>query len=384
MLKTLVRRAHTALRCTCLAVSLTAACRTATSPDDSLRALYDEAWADIDAHYAFFDVFHIDWAQARLENAPTSSSEAGIRTAICGLVNAMRSHHGGLFTPAGTCGYYEGPTYASSFHQDLVERSLTDVRVTQSGRVQYARLDIQALNAGSTPGLALANIGYIRIESFEGSGWGGADMDEALTTLGHAAGIVIDVRGNSGGSEDIAASIAARFADRTRLYRYGVFRNGPAHDAFAAAKAFSLSPAGVRFSGPVAVVTDRRDHSATENFVEMMRVLPEVETVGDTTAGTASNPLRLPLSNGWTLQIPQSIETTPDGFIVEGRGLPPTWAVFLDPSDVSRGVDTVLREAAVQILTRLTAPPDSDRAFFNPVMGTTSDPRTVGNPGATP
>ena len=89
----------------CLAVlSLAAACTTSTSPEGRLRGLYDEAWQDIDEHYAFFDVFHIDWAQARRANAPRSSREADIRTAICGLVNTMRSHHGGLFTPAGVCG----------------------------------------------------------------------------------------------------------------------------------------------------------------------------------------------------------------------------------------------------------------------------------------
>jgi carboxyl-terminal processing protease len=103
----------------------------------------------------------------------------------------------------------------------------------------------------------------------------------------------------------------------------------------------------------VAVLTDRGDHSATEDFVMMMRVLPTAVVVGDTTFGTSSNPRIEPLANGWTLRIPQSVQTTPDGLVVEGRGLPPALAVRLDPADAARGADTILRAGVGELRRRL-------------------------------
>ena len=332
-----------------------AACRdtAAPRPDPAdARAMFEESWRLFDRHYAFFGHFRIDWPAARVRHGAALRSDADAATlasAVCGLVNEARSFHAALETPGRRCSWADAPTYPSGYDSALVERALVAPARTRSGELRVARL-----GAAAGIGAGEAAIGYLRAGSFARDGWGG-DTDEALARLEGVAALVVDVRGNPGGSEGVALVVAGRFADRERVYRLARFRTGAAHDALGAPREFRVAPAGRRFAGPVAVLTDRGVHSAAENFVEMLRVLPQVVTVGDTTFGTASNPRAASLPNGWTLRIPQSIETTPDGLVVEGHGLPPAVAVRLDPADRARGHDTILRAAVAALARRLAA-----------------------------
>ena len=81
----------------------------------------------------------------------------------------------------------------------------------------------------------------------------------------------------------------------------------------------------------------------------MMRVLPQVITVGDTTIGNGSNPLRIDYGNGDTLWVPQSRQSTPDGFIYQYVGLPPRIPVPWTAADSAGARDPYL-DAALMAL----------------------------------
>jgi hypothetical protein len=335
------------LRLAAPALLLAAACGDAPAAPATPADVFDEAWRLLDRHYAFFEEFGIDWGAARARHGAglgADASEARLRAAVCGLVDELRSYHAGLTTPAGVCSWASAPRYPAGYSAALVQGAVGTLRATASGRIRWGRV----ADAG---GLA---IGYVRVASFEGDGWGG-EIDEALAALPDARALVVDVRANPGGNEGNARGVAARFADRERPYRLARFRSGPRHDAFGPPQEMRVAPLGRRFAGPVAVLTDRGDHSAAEDFVMMMRVLPGVVVVGDTTFGTSSNPRTETLANGWALRIPQSVQTTPGGLVVEGRGLPPGVAARLDPADAARGVDTILRAAVAELRRRLGA-----------------------------
>jgi carboxyl-terminal processing protease len=84
----------------------------------------------------------------------------------------------------------------------------------------------------------------------------------------------------------------------------------------------------------------------------MMRPLPNVVVVGDTTLGLGSNPLEQKLSNGWTVRIPQSMQSTPDGFVYQWRGLPPAVPVAWDEAVVSAGRDPYVDAALGRLRSR--------------------------------
>ena len=81
----------------------------------------------------------------------------------------------------------------------------------------------------------------------------------------------------------------------------------------------------------------------------MMRVLPHVTSVGDTTIGNGSNPLRIDYGGGYALQIPQSRQSTPDGFEYQYVGLPPRVPVRWTVADSAGGRDPYL-EAALKAM----------------------------------
>jgi C-terminal processing protease CtpA/Prc len=76
-----------------------------------------------------------------------------------------------------------------------------------------------------------------------------------------------------------------------------------------------------------------------------MKSLGHTTVVGDTTGGSAGSPLVRELMNGWTYQVPESVELTPDGAAFEGKGLPPDVSVQNTVLEINRLVDSQLERA---------------------------------------
>lgn len=311
-------------------------------PDPSTNALsvFDAAANEIDLHYPFFAQNGIDWsglvATERL-NLRATSSDAKLRSTLCTLTGLLRSYHTTLTTPSGSCAY-TGVPYPPNFSRTLLSAAIPSLRLTRSGQMSYAVIG--------------GDIGYLYIPSFLGQDWG-EEIDDVLDAFGPVHGVIIDIRGNGGGNGSIALAIASRLADREHVYQYGYFRNGPNHDDFTDGIPQGLAPRGrTHFGGPVALLTNRGNGSAAEDFIAMLRVLPNTFTVGDTTIGNSSNPLWRTLPNGWQLRIPQSMQRTPDGFNAEGKGYPPTIPVKLEQADFDRNHDTIIDRALVELRSR--------------------------------
>jgi hypothetical protein len=322
-----------------IAAALVACGKGSTEPL-SRSDIFEQVWSRFDRYYAFFELGKIDWgalgATYRDSVAQATTDREAARL-IGAMIGRLNDYHADLITPFGSFGAPPIP-HPHHFSPDVMRTRYFQqpVRSTASSRIQYAPL--------------ANNVGYIYIGSFVGEGWGG-QIEDALTALGGVTRLVLDIRDNVGGNEDVGLDVARRFYDTERVYRVSRFRNGPNHADFAAPVARSLGPGGSRrFRGPVALITNRWNGSAAEDFTLMMRVLPNVIVVGDTTLGLGSNPRTESIANGWSVRIPQSIQATPDGFVYQWRGLPPGVAVDWDAQQVAAGrdpyVDTALARLA--------------------------------------
>lgn len=311
-------------------------------PDPATDALtvFDHAAREVDLHYPFFALTGIDWpatVAAERRNLSATSTDPRLRTSLCALIGKLRSYHSNLVTPLGSCAY-TGPLYRANFSRILLNTALPPLKQTGSGQMWYTVIG--------------ADIGYLYIPSFMGQDWGD-EFDDVLDALGPVHGLVIDIRGNGGGSSSIAMAIAGRLTDEERVFQLGYFRNGPRHDDFTGGIEQRVTPEGrTHFGGPVALLTNRGNGSAAEDFVAMLRVLPRTFTVGDTTIGNSSSPLWRTLPNGWQMRIPQSMQLTPDGYNAEGRGYPPTIAVMLREADVQNDHDTIIDRAVMELRKR--------------------------------
>ena len=315
----------------------------APEPTDDPVAVFDLFWSEIDAYYSYF-VYkpELDWDAVRDAYRPQVTDGMSDR-ALAGVLGAtiteLRDGHADLLTPFGEYGFDPMAGNDSNYDGDVARAYLSDRRTFAAGVYEAGWLSDR--------------IGYVRVATMGTPGTGPA-IDDVLDHLAGAEALVVDVRDNGGGSDLVSDPIAARFYDRRRPYRRVQYRNGPAHDDFTEPRADYLGPDGRnRFTGPVALLTDRGTFSAAEGFVLALGTLPHVVTVGDTTGGGAGNPIQRELPNGWQYRVPRWVVFTMDGFQYEGIGLPPDIPLGDTDTALAQGRDPVLERAVAELEERL-------------------------------
>jgi carboxyl-terminal processing protease len=97
---------------------------------------------------------------------------------------------------------------------------------------------------------------------------------------------------------------------------------------------FYVEPStGLRYLGPVYLLTSDVTLSAAEIFSLCMRALPNVVHVGGKTRGAFSDVIEKPFPNGWKLNLSAEIYRDPQGRSYEVRGLPPDVRREIFPPD---------------------------------------------------
>jgi C-terminal processing protease CtpA/Prc len=152
-------------------------------------------------------------------------------------------------------------------------------------------------------------------------------LDEAVRDLGPAKGIIVDVRGNSGGGFDAA-----------RAHR----NFNPADPA---------EPDRPRYGGPIAVLIDARCISAGEGWTSWFVANKRAKLFGETTAGASSRKADYLLTNGlFQVRFPVKAYA---GFLdrpIERTGLVPDVPLMQKARDLAEGRDTVLEAARQHLL----------------------------------
>lgn len=144
----------------------------------------------------------------------------------------------------------------------------------------------QAINFGFEKVERLpANIGYIRLNLFFPVEHGADTAVAAMTFVAHTGALIIDLRGNDGGSPDMNVLIASYlFPESVRLSDiYNRERNST--------RQFWTLPfvPGKRYVGKgVYILTSKRTFSSAEAFTYDLKNLKRVTVIGETTGGGAN------------------------------------------------------------------------------------------------
>jgi hypothetical protein len=224
------------------------------------------------------------------------------------------------------------------------------------------------------------SLGYLRIESFNPSGAAlvpeVARMDSAFAAMAALPAIVIDLRGNEGGSVDLAYRLGQHLNATPVPAGYFVVRNGydsrgmRTAGALDAAKVPALptdgSVPGERlaeavaaaggaamlyiggglerpYAGRVAVLTDKGTGSAAEAVAAVLQEARGAVVVGERTAGAMLSSADVVVAPGWRLRFPAMDYRTAAGRRLEGNGVEPN--VAAPPAD-----EAALFRAAAQAL----------------------------------
>ncbi|MBN2349765.1 MAG: S41 family peptidase [Bacteroidales bacterium] len=317
-------------------------------PSNTPTENFEIFWNDFDRYYAQFQIRDIDWDLVHStygQSITASTTDAELFTYLSEIVGFINDGHVNLYTPYGTarCNDCQNST-PSGLLINPQKYLVFGSHQTYEQIMEYRNM------IGN-------NIGYISLKTFSGAGEGIKLKDERYLVIDKIInefkdkdGIIIDVRSNGGGNSLNAETVAGRFADQKRLFHRFYQKNGSGPNDFSDWYNVYIEPKGSdQFLKPVVVLTSRATFSSAEIFVMAMQVFPHVTIVGDTTGGGIGNPIHRELPNGWTFRLSTKVGATADGFIIEGKGIPPDVTVLNTGEDAAYGTDRML-EAAVELI----------------------------------
>lgn len=232
--------------------------------------------------------------------------------------------------------------------------------------MQVDRGDLAEAEPLATEGrwLEQDKIAYIRIPSFMGPEFEKMALDLAQEYR-NAAALIVDVRGNSGGSTP--EKLTAFLMDRPyRWWSEAVPVNIPflqmklaqGQSDYWLFRQSSLQwssspqqPAREHFGRTLVLLADAGCMSACEDFLMPFKDSYRALIVGETTSGSSGQPYQMDLGSGITVMIGAKRESFPDGAPFEGVGIRPDMDVSPTVEDLRAGRDTIL-EAARKSLQR--------------------------------
>jgi C-terminal processing protease CtpA/Prc len=176
--------------------------------------------------------------------------------------------------------------------------------------------------------------------------------------MGETWALIVDLRFNGGGGEDLAQAIAGRFTDERRVYSTSQYRDGPKPDNLGQRIERVFEPRGPwRYAAPVVLLQGRKTLSSAESMALMFAQCPQVTTLGDSTGGSSGNPRSIQLECGITVNQPRWLDRDPEGNPIEHVGVAPEVRIEAAPEAFDDTRDPVLEAA----LARLRKTPKGKR-----------------------
>lgn len=186
------------------------------------------------------------------------------------------------------------------------------------------------------------NIGYVSFSTFLPP----IDdrFEQAIDDIRDVRGLVLDIRGNPGGMHEVGESIVAKLVQKETLF--SVFRYRDRTERVV------VRPNGKTYTGPVVVLIDGQNASASERFAACLQSIGRGVVIGERSRGAVgpSDVLVLPNGTSFLYLIAQSL--TPYGIVLEGRGVIPDIVVRPDRGALLHGKDVQLDRAIEYIKSR--------------------------------
>ncbi len=301
--------------------------------ENTQQSNFDFVWHTLNEKFSLFDVNDIrDWnlIYQEYENEISDNiSDDSLHNVLNRMVLELKDRHSSIASPF----QYQREFFPGNIDEQVVQNNYLSNAITEGG-MQYS--------------LQRDNVSYLYIESFRDF-IGIDNVRTLIADISSTNGLVIDIRGNQGGSEENALTLAQALYDEKRFVKTSFTKNGPDRDDFIEFYRSEVSPWDFdTFTKPIVLLVDQNTYSASSDMVLMMRVLPHVTIMGDRTGGGHGTPVMEQMPNGWILRYSSSYVLDPNGVNVE-NGIDPDQFVLLDNNLAAQGVDSVI-ETAIDFL----------------------------------
>jgi hypothetical protein len=306
-----------------------------TPPESNQNvADFEAAWNRINAVYPYLEFKKINWDSIytvyhpRAENARGDEFYLVLRDLLAELKDGhvyYRTEGGGEVYP------YYPPRHWKDRHaySPFVVRKYFDkaLRLTESSGVEYEIL--------------LGNIGYAFISDFH-KNYLINEFPGVLEYLKNTKGLILDIRQKRGGDYQNVVAVVTRFVseplERNDAYTYGEKWVLP-----------PFQPQGpFIYTNPVVVLINGSTFSAGEFTAEILKQLPQVTAVGDTTGGGSvggGDESLYYLPSGKSINIGFIDIRRYDGLPWEWLGIAPDVRIEQTEADIKQGRDKQLEYA---------------------------------------
>ncbi|MBO5947556.1 S41 family peptidase [bacterium] len=187
-------------------------------------------------------------------------------------------------------------------------------------------------------------IGYIQIMTFISSDVVN-EMLDAVSKTSTSKGLIIDLRGNTGGLLPAAISISNLFIEKGAIVSI-VDRNGAKNTIDAQFSPFKIKK-------PIVILTDGATASASEIFSGAMKDYQLAVIVGEKTFGKGMIQKIFSLANYNGMNLTVGKYLTPNGIDINKLGIEPNYEVKITKNDIKQHKDPQLEKAKYLLKERL-------------------------------
>jgi hypothetical protein len=316
---------------------------------------FDVFWDSFAENYNAFSLKDVDWSAVREEARSQITSETTSEELFEILKSAVEPFEDAhISIDAGDIGQFSGER--AGFNDKKLEQKGEEIKGITD---KYLSTPLQSFaNDQISYGTLEPGVGYLRIDSFgeytdsDKFADNLAELNTALDTIftqpEQPESLVIDIRGNGGGRDELGIEIADRLTDKPYLAYSQITRNDPDDPSgFTDPNPIMVKPNDKPgFSGNVTLLTSRYTTSAAESFtLALMGREQNVVRIGEDTQGVFGGVLGRTLPNGWTFGFGNKLELTESGETLETEGVPPDIEVpvFTD-EDLANGRDSAIEK----------------------------------------
>lgn len=326
---------------------------------------FDALWREFDARYALFAVRGVDWDSLYAVHAPRVSDDTGpgeLFHVMCDLLAPLGDRHVTLDAPGVgwfQSGYDDQEPYFpdGSPHQYDAERTNQQWvvhRYLDPASDGYGSREFALLRPERAGGRRLYYLELEGMSSDDDVDW--SRVARFLAAAPACDGLILDLRGNVGGSVTHVELVVDGLADSRRVYGVVRQRNGPGRQDFGPVTELVMTPTGTGWGDvPVVVLTDPFTASAGEWTTMALGYRAGTTIIGTRTMGIFSARAEYLLPNGWRFTCAGDLVTDADGICWEDRGLPPDQEVRNTAAANAARRDLAL-DAALTLLGGTPAP----------------------------
>ena len=313
--------------------------------------------------YALFRVKQIDWNKeydyySNMVDENTTDDE--LFEIFTGILNKLDDKHCYIYRFNEI--YFSGFNQPSLNYLDLlsfdfrVETNDFDLDIIQEEYLVeyeksvrlYSTLPPVGVRDVFTTGWLKDSVAYIHMTEMSNKS---EEVDVAINSFinkyNKANGFVIDIRDNIGGYSGPVKRLAEFFADDEHIYAVSRLRSTEDIYSLGEPEYWRIKPdANSRYNNqPVVLLINGNTQSAAELFTLMMKSIPNVKIIGNTTTGVFADTHIGKLPNGWEYRLSERETNNRNDIVMEDIGIVPDTLILNSKDDIQNRTDKVIEYA---------------------------------------